>query len=157
AATIDHFVTEEISSGEADPHQVFTIGWSNGAAMAYLYALNRPSIVAAAAYSAPNPFGAFADSCPQTPVFRSVADEREIRIFNQNVSLMNIHPSCDVAGICPNNERLVSQLRKNGVNVQDVILDWRGRRANACNRLCGINADGDANISTNLPGWTAGL
>src|SRR5579883_1605043 len=42
AAAIDHFIAEEIAAGKVDPARVYIIGWSNGAAMGLLYALNRP-------------------------------------------------------------------------------------------------------------------
>ncbi len=42
AAAIDHFIAEEVGADKADPNRIYVTGWSNGAAMAYLYALNRP-------------------------------------------------------------------------------------------------------------------
>lgn len=36
--------------------------------MAYAYGLARPAIAAIGVYSAPNPYQAFNDPCPQTPV-----------------------------------------------------------------------------------------
>jgi len=51
AAAIDHFVDEEVGTGKVDRKRIYVMGWSNGAAMAILYALERPQIAAAAVYS----------------------------------------------------------------------------------------------------------
>ena len=139
AAAIDHFIAMEVVSGAVDTKRIYMSGWSNGAAMAYLYGLNRPGIAAVAVYSAPNPFGAFDDPCQQRPVVGAAADNARIQIFNPSIPTMHVHNSCDTAGICPNSERLTSELRAAGVSVEDVILDNRGNRVNACNTTCGIN------------------
>jgi Esterase PHB depolymerase len=68
AATIDHFVGVVQASGTVLTDKTFVSGWSNGSAMSYIYALNRPSVDSIAVYSAPDPFQAFNDPCPQTPV-----------------------------------------------------------------------------------------
>lgn len=61
--SIDYFVNAEVTSGKVDTDRIYMIGWSNGAAMAYMYGLNRPNVAAIAVYSAPNPFRAFNDPC----------------------------------------------------------------------------------------------
>ena len=72
AAAIDHFIHDEVLRPvRSIPARIYLSGWSDGAAMALLYALNRQAIAAAAVYSAPDPFGAFNDPCPQTPVPRA--------------------------------------------------------------------------------------
>ncbi|HSU90260.1 MAG TPA: PHB depolymerase family esterase [Sporolactobacillaceae bacterium] len=139
AAAIDHFIAMEVASGAVDTKRIYMSGWSNGAAMAYLYALNRPGIAAVAVYSAPNPFGAFEDPCQQRPVVGAAADNARIQIFNPTIPTMHIHNSCDTAGICPNSERLTSELLAAGVSVEDIILDDRGNRVNGCNTTCGSN------------------
>jgi len=53
AATIDHFIATEVATGNVDTNRIYVSGWSNGAAMGLLYAVNRPNIAAAAVYSAP--------------------------------------------------------------------------------------------------------
>src|SRR5215470_9326993 len=68
AASIDHFVAELLTTGKVDRQRIYLMGWSNGAAMALLYALNRLWVAAAAVYSAPDPFSALFDVCTQTPV-----------------------------------------------------------------------------------------
>jgi predicted esterase len=68
AASIDNFIDEMLATGKVDRQRIYLMGWSNGAAMALLYALNRPWVAAAAVYSSPDPFSALFDVCPQTPV-----------------------------------------------------------------------------------------
>src|SRR5439155_1470071 len=48
AATIDHFIDEEVATGKVDTRRIYVTGWSNGAAMGFLYALSRRRIAAAA-------------------------------------------------------------------------------------------------------------
>ncbi len=143
AVAIDNFIAEQVATGKIDPDRIYISGWSNGAAMAYLYALNRPNIAAAAVYSAPNPFDAFNDPCPQTPVSTPPANNSQIQIFNPSVPTMHIHNDCDIGGICPNGELLTTQLRAAGVSVDDVILDYDRHRVSACMDSCGTNPKGD--------------
>ena len=160
AAAIDHFIQEQVATGKVDSNRIYVTGWSNGAAMAYLYALNRPNIAAVAVYSAPNPFGAFDDPCPQTPqvtVTDVAADNKQLRIFNPNIPTMHIHNSCDIGGICPNSERLTTQLKAIGVAVDDVMLDNDGHRVNACMDYCGTNSNGGLSGLTNPWGSAVGL
>lgn len=139
AAAIDHFVYEEIGTGKVDSNRIYLMGWSNGAAMALLYALDRPSVAAAAVYSAPNPFGAFDDPCPQTPVDREPLNKRQVQVFNPGVALMHVRNSCDIAGICPNAAGLADELRKLKVSLEDVILDWSGMPVKECDDSCGTD------------------
>src|SRR2546428_463903 len=67
AWAIDRFVAQQVASGRVDTNRIYVTGWSNGAAMGYIYGLSRPSIAAIAVYSAPDPFHAFKDPCPQVP------------------------------------------------------------------------------------------
>ncbi len=157
AAAIDHFVMQAASSGEVDTRRIYVTGWSNGAAMALLYALNRPDVAAAAIYSAPDPFDAFDDPCPQTPVAGVPADHRQIRIANPRAPVTHVRNSCDVAGLCPNAERLAAELRAAGVSLNDVIIDGSGKQVEACSAWCGSNPDGDMNPLRNPLGWTVGL
>lgn len=140
AAAIDHFIAMQVASGTVDTNRIYMSGWSNGAAMAYLYALNRPAIAAASVYSAPDPFGAFDDPCEQRPVVAAAKTNTQIQIFNPSIPTKHIHNSCDTAGICPSSEQLTSELRAAGVSVEDVILDNRGNRVGACNSTCGSNS-----------------
>ena len=82
AATIDHFIAAEVATGQVETNRIYISGWSNGAAMGILYAVNRPNIAAAAVYSAPDPFGAFDDTCQQRPVATPPTDNKDIQIFN---------------------------------------------------------------------------
>jgi len=135
----DHFISDEIATGNVDTRRVFVMGWSNGAAMGLLYALNRPSIAAAAVYSAPDPFGAFNDPCSQTPVNHAPASNAELQLFNPHAALMHVRNSCDIGGICPNGNLFASQARAVGANVDDVILDPDGNKVSACDDTCGTD------------------
>jgi predicted esterase len=156
AAAIDHFIAMQVASGAVDTNRIFISGWSNGAAMAYLYALNRPTIAAVAVYSAPNPFGAFDDPCVQHPVAGVPTSNKQIRIYNARIPTMHIHNSCDTAGICPSSERLTNELLTAGLSVEDVILDNYRNRVYACNSACGSNPKGAANLLTNPIGSAVG-
>jgi len=157
AAAIDHFIAEEAAAGRVDRKRVYVTGWSNGAAMAYLYALNRRSIAAVAVYSAPDPFGAFDDPCPQKPVAGAPSADSEVQIFNPRLPNLHIHNNCDVAGICPNGELLASQLTHAGVSVSDTIVDALGSHVRGCMRACGTDCRGDPDPVSNPLGWTLGL
>ena len=157
AATIDHFIAQAARTGKVDTRRIYVTGWSNGAAMAVLYALNRPAISAIAVYSAPDPFGAFDDPCPQTPVGSAAADSRQIEVSNPHLAIMHVHNSCDAAGLCPNAERLSGQARRLGAAIQDVMLTSLGNDAGACTDACGTSSDGDPNLFSNPLGWTMGL
>ncbi len=149
AVAIDHFIAAQVASGAVDTNRIYISGWSNGAAMAYLYGLNRPAIAAVAVYSAPNPFGAFNDPCEQRPVVGAATSSSQIQIFNPSIPTMHIHNSCDSAGICPNSEQLTNELRAAGVSIEDVILDDRGNRVSTCNSSCGSNSNAGFVLLTN--------
>lgn len=157
AATIDHFIKVEVDSGKIDESRIYLTGWSNGAAMAYLYALNRPAIAAIAVYSAPNPFDALGDLCPQFPVASNPISNQEIQVSNPNVPTMHIHNACDAVGICPTAERMTAQLRASNVGVEDLILNPIGGYTDHCYDLCGSDPKGDADLLTNPLGWSLGL
>jgi predicted esterase len=148
AAAIDHFIDVVTSSRKVDENRVYVTGWSNGAAMALLYALNRPQIAAAAVYSAPDPFSAFIDNCPQTPVDHAPASISELELFNPHVPIMHVRNSCDIGGICPNGLRFAAQLRAVGNKVDDVIVDSGGHQVADCDPACGTNPNGAGEIST---------
>jgi poly(3-hydroxybutyrate) depolymerase len=157
AAAIDHFIAEEIAAGEVDTDRIYMTGWSNGAAMAVLYALNRPAIAAAAVYSAPDPFGAFTDPCPQTPVASTPSGNAQIQTRNPRVPILHIHNDCDVAGICPNGEKMAAELRAGGVKVRDVIIDSSGRRVSTCIDACGTNPNGGLSLLHHPESYFLGL
>jgi predicted esterase len=149
AAAIDHFIQDETATGEVDPARIYLSGWSNGAAMALLYGLNRQSVAAAAVYSAPDPFGAFNDPCPQTPVPRAPSSNAQVQIFNPHIPLMHVRNSCDIGGICPNGNNFALQMRSIGVSLDDVILDPDGKPVTSCDDTCGTSpmAAGDTSLS----------
>jgi predicted esterase len=146
AAAIDHFIQDEIATGEVDTTRIYLTGWSNGAALAMLYALSRQSIAAAAIYSAPSPFGALTDLCPQTPVTRAPAANAQLQIFNPHLALMHVRNACDIDGICPNGNALATQMRAVGLGFDDVILDADGKTAGACDDSCGTLPMGGGSI-----------
>lgn len=139
ASAIDHFIQEVVATGEVDPRRIYLSGWSNGAAMAVLYALHRPSIAAAAVYSAPDPFGAFNDPCPQKPVAGPPRSDRELQVSNPNLAVMHVRNSCDIGGTCPNGNALAAELRSVGSALTDVILGQNGAPTRACEDACGTN------------------
>ena len=157
AATIDHFIAEAAHAGKVDTRRIYVTGWSNGAAMGLLYALNRPNVAAVAVYSGPDPFGALGDPCHQKPVGGAPANDREVRIYNPRVPVMTVHNACDIAGICPNAEKLVAELRVAGVGVEDVIVDSNGKRVDACADYCGADPNGGLSLLHNPWAWLVGL
>lgn len=157
AAAIDHFVAQQVAAGEVDTDRIYVTGWSNGAAMASLYALNRSGVAAAAVYSAPDPFDAFDDPCAQMPVTVDSASSAEIRILNPRVPTLHLHNACDVAGICPNGEKLAADLRAAGIKVRDVIIDASRRRVRTCVAYCGSNPNGELSILRHPVGYYLGL
>lgn len=157
AAAIDHFIQAAVASGRVDSDRIYLTGWSNGAAMAYIYALNRPIIAAVAAYSAPYPYHAFDDPCPQEPVASPPATGNQVQIFNAAIPTMHIHNSCDAAGLCPNGELLARSLRLLGAGVQDVLIDSFTKRTDSCFAPCGSDPLGDAGVLANPLGAALGL
>ena len=158
AAAIDKFIADEIATGKVDTSRIYITGWSNGAAMGILYALNRPGIAAAALYSSPDPFAAFVDPCPQKPVAGEATSNAQVQLFNSKVPLMHIHNQCDIGGLCPNGERMADRLRLAGATIEDILLDSFGFKAAGCYRLCGSDPNGSTRfngdpLGANLGAW----
>ena len=147
ATTIDHFVAQVVAGGKVDTSRIYLTGWSNGAAMAMLYALNRSWVAAAAAYSAPDPFAAFFDLCSQAPVAGVANGPGQIHVFNPQVPIMHVRNDCDIGGICPNGNRFAERIRAMGGSIDDVILDPSGNRVTSCDESCGSDAMGDGQIA----------
>ncbi len=154
AASIDHFVDQMIAGGNVDRRRIYVMGWSNGAAMALLYALNRPWVAAAAVYSAPDPFSALFDACTQTPVDAPPVGDGQAHVLNPHVPLMHVHNDCDIGGICPNGLRFASRVRALGGSVEDVIIDTSGKRVYMCDNSCGTDemANGQIGAIASLRG-----
>ncbi len=112
---------------------------------------SRQSVAAAAVYSAPDPFGAFNDPCPQTPVPRAPTSNAQVQIFNPHVPLMHVRNSCDIGGICPNGNNFAQQMRSIGISLEDVILDPDGNRSPHVMPSCGTSpmATGDVGSRRN--------
>lgn len=125
-AAIDQFVGQVESRNIVDTNRVYATGWSNGAAMAELYALNTPSIAAAAVYSAPAPFSDVQDPCWQTPFATTMAP------------IMDIHNACDIIGTCQTSsafhQTLAAEFPKLPQNV--VIVNSDKQVVQACNPAC---------------------
>ncbi|MFZ1888140.1 MAG: PHB depolymerase family esterase [Candidatus Binataceae bacterium] len=146
AATIDHFVSEEHATGKVDSRRIYMTGWSNGAAMAMLYAMNRPWVAAAAVYSAPNPFLAFSDACPQIPVATKASGDGQLQVFNPHVPLMHVRNACDIGGICPNARMFAARVRMMGGSIDDVVVNSSEAKVNSCDRSCGDDESADGDI-----------
>ncbi|HTY56583.1 MAG TPA: PHB depolymerase family esterase [Candidatus Binataceae bacterium] len=157
AAAIDHFIAEEVATGKVDTRRIYVTGWSNGAAMAFIYGLNRPNIAAIAVYSAPDPFGALDDPCQQKPVATAPDGPSQIQISNPWLPAMHVYNSCDTAGICANAKRFTSQLQPLGVGLDNVIIDGFRNQVTACDDSCGTNLNGDASPVSNPMGASAGF
>jgi hypothetical protein len=154
AATIDHFISAVQATKTVLANKTFVSGWSNGSAMSYIYALNRPDVKSIAVYSSPDPFEAFNDPCPQTPVADKAANIAEIHVPNPRIKAYQVHNSCDIAGLCPNSELIISQVGSIGANPDDdVIINDLKLQVGFCDPLCGTNPDGD---SSSVPGVTVG-
>ncbi|MDR3417012.1 MAG: PHB depolymerase family esterase [Nevskia sp.] len=125
-AAIDHFIAAVEAGGIVDTNRVYLTGWSNGAAMAQLYALNTPSVAAAAVYSSPDPFRDVQDPCAQTPFATTMTP------------LMDIHNACDIVGICQTGTKFHQDLAKLYPNLPQypVIVNSNKFPVQACNASC---------------------
>ncbi|MGH8504528.1 MAG: hypothetical protein ACRETM_01020 [Stenotrophobium sp.] len=125
-AAIDHFIAAVKDMGIVDPKRIYMSGWSNGAAMAQLYALNTPGIAAAAVYSSPDPFSDVADPGAQTPFATALTP------------LMDIHNQCDIIGICQTGTKFHQTLAKLYPKLvqNPVIIDELFNPVQACDAAC---------------------
>jgi poly(3-hydroxybutyrate) depolymerase len=130
-AAIDHFIRVVKDRGIVDDRRVYMTGWSNGAAMAILYALNTPGIAATAVYSDPDPF-ADIDPCAQPP------------FGNNTRPIMQIHNDCDVIGICQTGgEGFAAKMAAvmPQVEFHSVIIDALQQETAQCNDLCAYDGN----------------
>jgi poly(3-hydroxybutyrate) depolymerase len=125
-AAIDQFIAQVEGRNIVDTNRVYMTGWSNGAAMAQLYALNTPSIAASAVYSSPDPYSDVQDPCEQTPFATTLTP------------LMDIHNSCDIIGICQTGTQFHKDLAGLFPNLQQnsVIVNSSKQVVQACNPAC---------------------
>ena len=156
-ATIDHFLAAQVTGGKVDPQRIYVTGWSNGAAMAYLYGLHRSNIAAVGVFSSPDPFRAFNDPCPQIPVVDVATGLGEVRVSNPGVPTFHVHNDCDIAGLCPMGERLEATLAAFPADASHLLINSALLPATACNALCGTDPDGDFNPCTSPLGYTLGV
>lgn len=157
ATTIDLFIEDRVASGTVDVERIYVTGWSNGAAMGYLYGLHRASVAAVAVYSSPDPFRAFNDPCPQVPVAGPPASTAELRVSNPDVPTFHVHNDCDLAGLCPMGERLEASIRALPGEADHLLINSVLLPAPACNALCGTNPNGDFNPCSSPLGYTLGV
>lgn len=157
AATIDHFIAAEVATGKVDTKRIFVTGWSNGAAIGVLYGVNRPNIAATAVYSAPDPFRAFNDPCPQTPVAGAPTNNTQVQIFNPAARIMHVHNACDIGGICPNGEQMATELNAAGVVVDDVLVDNHHERVHSCDDSCGTDPKAPMKSTATVAGSLIGF
>lgn len=153
AAAIDHYIAEVLKTGKVDESRVYMMGWSNGAGLAMLYAMNRGHIAAAAVYSAPNPFDALSDPCGQKPVGVSPRDDSEVQVFNPGVPLFHVINNCDIYSICPTGVRLHDTLLTTGAASSVFqIIDSSQASVEECLASCGTDPRGtDYTDLTQLP------
>lgn len=125
-AAIDQFIAMVKARGIVDANRQYMTGWSNGAALAQLYALNTPSVAAAAVYSSPDPFTDVKDPCAQKPFATTLTP------------LMDVHNSCDIIGICQTGSAFHQQLAQQFPKLaqRHVILNALKREVSSCNALC---------------------
>ncbi|MGH8457270.1 MAG: PHB depolymerase family esterase, partial [Stenotrophobium sp.] len=125
-AAIDHFIAAVKDTGIVDTRRIYMSGWSNGAAMAQLYALNTPGIAAAAVYSSPDPFSDVADPGAQTPFATALTP------------LMDIHNQCDIIGICQTGTKFHQTLNNLYPKLvqRPVIIDELFNEVQACDAAC---------------------
>ena len=129
-AAIDQFIGQVQARGIVDANRLYMTGWSNGAAMAQLYALNTPAVAAAAVYSSPAPFSDVQDPCQQTPFATTLTP------------LMDIHNSCDIIGICQTGSRFHEVLAQQYPRLQQnpVIVNALKQPVAACDNSCSSQA-----------------
>jgi hypothetical protein len=156
AAAIDHYIDAVVATGKVDRRRIYIMGWSNGAAMAVLYGLSRTRIAAAAPYTAPNPFEAFNDPCPQEPTARRPRTNGQLRVANRRLPIFHLHNACDIAGICPNGQLMLAQMLALRARITDVIIDGAQNEVPMCDAGCGTNPRGDMNPLDNPRGFTEG-
>lgn len=115
-------------------------GWSNGASMALIYAMNTDGIAAASVYSAPDPYRDSEDPCTQVPQLKYATP------------LQDTHNYCDIIGICTTGLYFYTDLKERYPDTQRsfVVLDTitasiKSRDNNAkcdpvCQGSCGVTA-----------------
>jgi poly(3-hydroxybutyrate) depolymerase len=151
---VDHLIDDLVAQGGIDTHQIYIVGWSNGAFFAQLYAIARYGasttgghhIAASAAYAGGSPFENLTDSqqpsCQYSPYPKS------------QVPIYLIHRDCDAAVGCDATQRsnfsqppgydvegwvatAVAQAGLGDSALRDVIIDNAGTKQMACASVCG--------------------
>lgn len=107
---IDKSIQYAKSHIPTDNQRIFMSGWSNGAAMAEIYALNTDGIAAASVYSAPDPYRDSQDPCTQVPYPKFATPTRDL------------HNQCDIIGICTTGKYFNDDLRKRYPSLKKSIV-----------------------------------
>ncbi|KAJ9479608.1 Conserved hypothetical Ustilaginaceae-specific protein [Pseudozyma hubeiensis] len=143
---IDKTIAYAKSHVAVDKRRVFLTGWSNGAAMAELYAAQTDGIASAAVYSAPDPYRDSQDPCTQVPYPKYATPVRDV------------HNYCDIIGICTTGKYYNDDLKKRYPSLQKslVVIDVvttavKSQDANAqcdpaCQGACGITTGTAAHL-----------
>ena len=129
---IDKSIAYAKTNVPVDPRRVFLTGWSNGAAMAELYAAQTDGIASAAVYSAPDPYRDSQDPCTQVPYPKFATPVRDV------------HNYCDFFGICTTGKYYHDDLKKRYPSLKQsmVVIDVltaavKSKDANAqCDPAC---------------------
>jgi dienelactone hydrolase len=144
-AATDHFIDELVAAGRVDASRIYSMGWSAGASMSYLYGLNRSRIAGVAAYTAVDPLATFNDPCKQTPTATAPASISELQLSNPRVPIYHLHNTCDLWAECPNMLRLNQRL--GGIAADKLISGGFKKQVQepdgVCDASCGTNPDGD--------------
>ncbi len=130
-AAIDQFINTAESNGNVDENRVYLAGWSDGAAFAELYALNTPSIAAAAVYSAPAPFSDINDPCWQSP------------FVTYATPIYDLHNACDIEGTCQTASQFHDEIASEFPQVEQqavIVQRATGRTVSRCDATCGPGA-----------------
>lgn len=134
---LDKAIAYAKKSAPVDERRVFMSGWSNGAAMTMMYAVNTDGIASAAVYSAPDPYRDTQDPCTQVPYPKYATPVRDV------------HNYCDMWGICTTGlyyysdlKKRYSSLQQSFVVIDDLTAEVKSQDASAqCNPACQSTCD----------------
>ncbi|CAF3852112.1 unnamed protein product [Adineta steineri] len=124
--SINKVLTTQSNDYQIDKSRVFLSGWSNGAAMAVIYALNTPGIAAAAVYSPPDPYRDYNDLCAQDPYPTDFTP------------ILLLYNRCDVINICVTGANFIEDLNNRycDLTAEIVIIDSDLQRTSECDKSC---------------------
>lgn len=159
AATIDHYIAEQVATGRVDTSRIYLVGWSNGAALALLYGQNRPEVAAVFMYSGPDPYDSLNDPCGQRPVRGRVRNDTELQVFNPGIPVLHLQNNCDIYASCPNGLALRDKLQSGGTaDIRHQVLTGLPLQSatDSCRASCGADPRGDGSL-LQLEAMTVGI